>query len=40
VGVRAGRYGYAAAYSTIIFVILLVFTITNRITGATKGAFE
>ncbi|NJK89278.1 MAG: sugar ABC transporter permease [Myxococcales bacterium] len=34
-------YGYAAAYSTIIFIILLVFTIvTNRITGATKGAFE
>jgi ABC-type sugar transport system permease subunit len=34
-------YGYAAAYSTIIFVILLVFTMaTNRITGATKGAFE
>lgn len=35
------RYGYAAAYSTIIFVILLVFTlITNRVTGATKGAFD
>ncbi|MEL7304768.1 MAG: sugar ABC transporter permease [Myxococcota bacterium] len=35
------RYGYAAAYSTLIFVILLVFTlITNRFTGATKGAFE
>jgi ABC-type sugar transport system permease subunit len=35
------RYGYAAAYSTLIFVILLLFTlITNRITGATKGAFE
>lgn len=35
------RYGYAAAYSTIIFLILLGFTlITNRITGATKGAFE
>lgn len=34
-------YGYAAAYSTIIFIILLVFTIsTNRITGATKGAFD
>ncbi len=34
-------YGYAAAYSTIIFIILLTFTvITNRITGATKGAFE
>ncbi len=35
------RYGYAAAYSTIIFVILLLFTLlTNRVTGATKGAFE
>lgn len=35
------RYGYAAAYSTIIFIILLVFTLlTNKITGATKGAFE
>jgi len=35
------KYGYAAAYSTVIFVILVVFTtITNRITGATKGAFE
>jgi len=34
-------YGYAAAYSTIIFIILLVFTITtNRVTGATKGAFD
>ncbi|MEM1024587.1 MAG: sugar ABC transporter permease [Myxococcota bacterium] len=34
-------YGYAAAYSTIIFVILVVFTVTtNRLTGATKGAFE
>ncbi len=34
-------YGYAAAYSTLIFIILLVFTvITNRITGATKGVFE
>ena len=34
-------YGYAAAYSTIIFVILLGFTVsTNKITGATKGAFE
>lgn len=34
-------YGYAAAYSTLIFIILLVFTvITNRITGATKGAYE
>jgi arabinogalactan oligomer/maltooligosaccharide transport system permease protein len=35
------RYGYAAAYSTIIFVLLLSFTLlTNRATGATKGAFE
>ena len=35
------RYGYAAAYATLIFVILLVFTtITNRITRATKGAYE
>ncbi|MCC7381453.1 MAG: sugar ABC transporter permease [Deltaproteobacteria bacterium] len=35
------RYGYAAAYSTLIFLLLLTFTVaTNRITGATKGAFE
>lgn len=35
------RYGYAAAYSTVIFIILLAFTmVTNRITKATKGAFE
>ena len=35
------NYGYAAAYSTLIFIILLAFTaVTNRITGATKGAFE
>jgi ABC-type sugar transport system permease subunit len=35
------RYGYAAAYSTLIFLILLVFTTaTNRITKATKGAYE
>ena len=36
------RPGYAAAYSTIIFLILAVVftTITNRVTGATKGAFE
>ena len=35
------RYGYAAAYSTVIFLVLLVFTVTtNRITNATKGAFE
>lgn len=35
------KYGYAAAYSTLIFLILLGFTaVTNRVTGATKGAFE
>jgi ABC-type sugar transport system permease subunit len=35
------RWGMAAAYSTVIFLILAVnTTITNRITGATKGAFE
>ncbi len=35
------RYGLAAAYSVIIFVILLLYTlITNRITKATEGAFE
>jgi ABC-type sugar transport system permease subunit len=35
------RYGYAAAYSTLIFLILLAFTTaTNRITSATKGAYE
>jgi len=35
------RYGYAAAYSTVIFLILLLYsTITNRITKATEGAFE
>lgn len=35
------RYGYAAAYSTLIFLLLVTFTIvTNRLTGATKGAFE
>ena len=35
------RYGYAAAYSTLIFLILLSFTlVTNKVTGATKGAFE
>ena len=35
------KWGFAAAYSTIIFLMLLAFTvITNRITGATKGAFE
>ncbi len=35
------RWGYAAAYSTVIFGVLLLFSMTtNRITGATKGAFE
>jgi ABC-type sugar transport system permease subunit/maltose-binding protein MalE len=35
------RYGYAAAYATIIFLILLTYTmITSRITKATEGAFE
>ena len=35
------NYGYAAAYSTLIFLILLAFsTATNKITGATKGAYE
>ncbi len=35
------RYGLAAAYSVIIFVILLVYTLmTNRITRATEGTFE
>ncbi|HEY3448160.1 MAG TPA: extracellular solute-binding protein [Myxococcales bacterium] len=35
------RYGYAAAYATIIFLILLTYTVlTNRITKATDGAFE
>lgn len=35
------RYGYAAAYATIIFGILLSYTLlTNRITRATEGAFE
>ena len=35
------RYGYAAAYATLIFGILLGYTmLTNRITKATEGAFE
>jgi len=38
---RGDRYGYAAAYSTLIFVILFVYTLmTNRITRATEGAFD
>ena len=36
-----GRYGYAAAYSSVIFVILLTYTIiTNRLTRSTEGAFD
>jgi len=36
-----GRYGFAAAYSVVIFAILLLYTmITNRITKATEGAVE
>ena len=35
------RYGYAAAYSTIIFLVLFIYTlVANRLTKATKGAFE
>jgi len=38
---RGDRYGYAAAYSTLIFLILFLYTIiTNRITRATEGAFD
>ena len=33
-----GRYGYAAAYSTVIFLILLGYTlVTNKVTKATEG---
>ena len=36
-----GRYGFAAAYSVLIFVILFLYTVlTNRVTQATEGAFE
>lgn len=36
-----GRYGYASAYSTIIFVILFGYTyVTNKITKSTEGAYE
>ena len=36
-----GRYGYAAAYSTVIFLILLAYTLlTNRMARATDGALE
>ena len=36
-----GRYGLAAAYSVLIFIILLLYTlITNRVTRATEGAFD
>ncbi|MBW1806600.1 MAG: extracellular solute-binding protein [Deltaproteobacteria bacterium] len=38
---RGDRYGYAAAYSTLIFAILFLYTLmTNRITKATEGAFD
>jgi arabinogalactan oligomer/maltooligosaccharide transport system permease protein len=34
------QYGYAAAYSTVIFLILLAFTLsTNRVTKATEGVY-
>lgn len=36
-----GRYGFAAAYSLLIFVILFLYAnVTNRVTRATEGAFE
>ena len=36
-----GRYGFAAAYSLLIFAILFLYAnITNRVTRATEGAFE
>jgi ABC-type sugar transport system permease subunit len=36
---RGGEYGYAAAYSTIIFVLLLAYSLgTAKVTGLTKGA--
>jgi len=35
------QFGYAAAYSTIIFMILFSYTyVTNRITKSTEGAYE
>ncbi len=35
------RYGYASAYSIIIFLVLLTYgIITSRVTGATKGVYE
>jgi len=38
---RGDRYGYAAAYSTLIFLILLGYTLlTNRVSRATEGAFD
>jgi arabinogalactan oligomer/maltooligosaccharide transport system permease protein len=38
---RGDRYGYAAAYSTLIFGILFAYTLlTNRVTRATEGAFD
>ena len=36
-----GRWGYAAAYSVVIFLILLIFSWSlNRMSRATEGAFE
>jgi len=38
---RGERYGYAAAYATLIFLILLLYTVmTNRISQAAKGAYQ
>ncbi len=38
---RGDRYGYAAAYSTLIFLILFTYTLmTQRITKATEGVFD
>ena len=35
------RYGYAAAYSLLIFAVLYAYgALTNRITRATEGAFQ
>ena len=35
------RYGYASAYSLVIFVILLGYAlVTSRVTGATRGALD
>jgi arabinogalactan oligomer / maltooligosaccharide transport system permease protein len=35
------NYGYAAAYSLVIFAVLFVYSMmTNRISRATEGAFD